>query len=154
MSPGASLSPPPAQDPTDSGMKALTIDRCRSLIRLSLPTRTARPCLPAHSVSGGSAHVGRGGHIPEHYLIHLAEGFLLQPPSSCLCPSSRGGPGHQQFQAGSAVCCPIGQWQHGQCPLPTEWWRGGQAGGSWSPRKEEGEGASCSWTTRSSWKCF
>lgn len=74
-------------------------------------------------------------------------GILLQPPSSCLCPSSRGGPGHQQFQAGSAVCCPIGQWQHGQCPLPTEWWRGGQAGSSWSPRKEEGEGASCSWTT-------
>lgn len=27
------------------------------------------------TVSGCSAHIGRGGHIPEHYLIHLAEGI-------------------------------------------------------------------------------
>lgn len=45
----------------DSRTKALNIDRCQSLIRLSLP---------AHFVPGCSAHIGRGGHFPEHYLPH------------------------------------------------------------------------------------
>lgn len=42
----------------------------------TLPANQDSPaCLPDHSVSGCSAHIGRGGHIPEHYLIHLAEGI-------------------------------------------------------------------------------
>lgn len=99
------------------------------------------PRLPARSVPGCSAHIGRGGHIPEHYLIHLAEGilqFLRQPPRSCLCPSPRGGSGHQQFQAGSDFLLllfhrPVAA---GAVPIAHRMVeRRRQVGGSWSPRK-------------------
>lgn len=128
----------------DSRTKALNIDRCQSLIRLSLLTRTAWT-RPACSLCSRllSTHWERW---PFPRTLPTSStwqgGLLLQPPSNCLCPSSRGGPGHQQFQAGSAVSWPSGQWQHGQCPLTTEWWKEGDRLGVPGPQeREEGEDA-------------
>lgn len=65
---------------SDSGTRALNIAaspgegfRCQP----GRPgPRLPAPRLPTRSAPGCSAHVGRGGRIPEHYLIHLAEGSL------------------------------------------------------------------------------
>lgn len=123
-------------------MKALTIDGCQSLIRLSLPTRTAWT-MPACSRSSGAQHTLGEVAISQNTTSSTWQrGFLLQPPSNCLCPSPRGDPGHQQFQAGSAVCYPVGQRQHGQCPLPTEGWKEGDRLGVPGPRERE-EGEDC-----------
>lgn len=126
----------------NSRMKALNIDRCQSLIRLSLPTRTAWT-MPACSLFQAAQHTLGEVAISQNTTSSTWQReFLLQPPSSCLCPSSRGGLGHQQFQTRSAVSRLIGQWQHGQCPLPTERWReGDRLGGSWPQEREEGEDA-------------
>lgn len=126
----------------NSGMKALNIDRCQSPIRLSLPTRPAWT-MPACSVFQAAQHtLGEVAIAQNTTSSTWQRGFLLQPPSNCLCPSSRGGPGHQQFQAGSTVSCPIGQRQHGQSPLPTERWREGDRLGVPGPwEREEGEDA-------------
>lgn len=112
----------------DSGMKALNIDRCQSLIRLSCqPGQPGHACLL--TLFQAVRHTLGEVAISQNTTSSTWQrGFLLQPPSNCLCPSSRGGPGHQQLQAGSAVCCPSGQRQHGQRPLPTEWWRGDRLG--------------------------
>lgn len=116
--------------------------------REGFPRQPGQPglCLPACSVPGCSAHIGRGGHIPEHYLIHLAEGilqFLLQPLRSCLCSSPRGGPGHQQFQAGSDFLLLLFHRPAAAGAVPVAHRmvaRRRQVGGSWSPRKGEGRG--------------
>lgn len=116
--------------------------------REGFPRQPGQPGLrlPARSVPGCSTHIGRGGHIPEHYLIHLAEGilqFLLQPPRSCLCSSPRRGPGHQQFQAGSdffvvVVPSASGSRSSAHCPQ-----NGGEKETGWGflvPQKGEGRG--------------
>lgn len=95
-------------------------------------------------VSDCSAHIGRGGHIPEHYLIHLAEGNL-----QLICAPHSEGPWPP------IVLClsfhrPTAAWA---VPMAHRMvGTRGQAGGSWSPGKVRVQG--CSWTTQSSWKCF
>lgn len=88
------------------------------------------------TVSGCPAHVGRGGHIPEHYLIHLAEGISASATKQLSVSFIQRGPWLPTVP--SRVSCllshrPVAAWAVPIAHRLVE--RGGQAGGSWSPGK-------------------
>lgn len=94
-------------------------------------------CLPDRSVSGCSAHIGRGGHIPEHYLIHLAEGISASATKQLSMSLIQRGPWPPTVPSRVSCCCPIGQCSMGSAHCP-------QNGGEGAPgpqEREEGEGA-------------
>lgn len=77
------------------------------------------------------------------------EVVCVPPPEGALATNSS-----KQGQI-FCYCCSIGQWQQGQCPLPTEWWReGDRLGVHGPPERGRSRMRDCSWTTQSSWKCF
>lgn len=126
----------------DSGTKAVHIDRCQSLIRLSLPTRTAW-IVPACSLCSRllSTHWERWPFprtLPTSSTWQ--RGRLLQPPSNCLCPSSRGALATNSSKQGQLSAGPAagGSMASAHCPQ-----NGGKRGTGWGllvPR-EEGEDA-------------
>lgn len=113
----------------DSGMKALTIDGCQSLVRLSLPTRTAWT-MPTCSLSSGTQHTlgevaisqtlphppGRGDFCFSHQAIV----YVPHPEGTLATNSSKQG---QPFAVPSAS----GSMGSAHCPQ-----NGGKRGTGWA----------------------